>query len=163
MSLKNNEAQFHPQSIGTFIHHWLVDIQKSRNIPYIKEAFSSLVSLMTIRNKEVNVLSLTKQLAQNEFSNINNFESYEVGDEFMMSCVQYYTMRHEDLLKSTNSEEIQKKFTERSPCDTQNIHPSCQRYCQYQKERAAKLSKKQKLGIMRYVTSALIFNNLATY
>ena len=150
LSLKNKpQEQFHPTSIGTFIHHWLVDIQKSGNVPYIKEAFSSLVSLMTIENKKLNILSLAKQLAQNEFSNINNFKSYEIGDEFMMTCVQYYTTLHEDKFTNINSEEIQKKFTKRSPCDAKSIHPACQKYCQYQKEESTKLSKEQKLAMMR--------------
>lgn len=104
---------------------------------------------MTIGNKKVNILSLTKQLAQNEFLNMNKFESYEVGDEFMMSCVQYYTTLYEDRLTSPNSEEIKEKFTDLSPCDAQSIHPSCQRYCQYQKEASTEFSKKQKLAMMR--------------
>ena len=145
----NNPTQFHPKAIGTYFHHWLVDIQKTKYVPYIKRAFTNLDSLMTVKSKGRNLLSMTKELAQNDFSNIELFESYEVDHESMISCVGHFAKLQENWMATFNSEEIIVKFIKQSPCISKTVHPYCKKYCQDLNEVSHQLSKKQKLALMR--------------
>ena len=126
------QSLLQPRQIGTFLHYATADILESGLLHNIKALFSNLKQLMTNKEKQLDLLLISKIFGVNDFSLLDVLEEYEWKSiNNIKECISG--------LKSNYLQEIQ-QFDEKikedpyvfpSPCLNLSVHPECYEYCMW--------------------------------